>query len=292
MIPRILLLKKLVWEQGALIEKTLAEKGRRIFTIESVYDNQEPEKEIISLNAGHPTEVHVETLRSINNQLIVEVQGQSDILIAGVSNRECYSKFSTMNPILAMNQAMGNTVMQFQENSVVRQNGIVIIANPMSEKFDERYFAPYIEFYQRLLPESLDPYQLWENYVEEFANRPEYIQSYRYGHAYHGSHPFFMWNSTGIPRKYLSDIYFAGVKDFEAANRCGVTPFATVEEAIQAAESNLGHSASISLLQRPPHLDPKNFYHLEPFSSDLISWISFSSLVSSLYCSRTRWKHL
>ncbi len=255
--PKNSAFKRLVWEQGAIIEKTLAKDGRRIFAIETVYDNQEPEKELIAVNAGHPTEVHVETLKAIEEQLVVDVQGQSDILVAGISDRECYSKFSVMNPILTMNQAMANTVMQFQENPLVREGGIAIIVNPMKGEFDERRFGPYVEFYEKLLPESLDPYHLWENHVEEFAHRPEYVHGYRYGHAYHGSHPFFMWNSTGIPRKYLNDIYFAGVEDFEAARRCGVRPFATVEEAIEAAESELGKDASITLLQRPPHLIPR-----------------------------------
>ena len=44
-----------------------------------------------------------------------------------------------------------------------------------------------------------------------------------------------MWNSTGIPRRYLGRIFFAGVRDFEAVRRCGFEPFATVEEAVAAA---------------------------------------------------------
>jgi hypothetical protein len=66
-----------------------------------------------------------------------------------------------------------------------------------------------------------------------------------------------MWNSTGIPRKYLSKIYFAGVSDPEAANRCGFEAFATVEDAIKAAEAELGRTASVTLLQRPPQFIPR-----------------------------------
>jgi hypothetical protein len=256
--PKSSSFKKLVWEQGALIQKALEEKGRRMFTIETVYDNADPKKDIIAINAGHPTEVHPHTLEAIQNQLVVDVKGQSDILIAGIANHmECYSKFSTINPILVANQAMANTVMQFQNMPVVREGGIAILVHPLSAHFDERRFAPYKEFYERLLPQDIDPYWLWENYVEEFAHRPEYVHGYRYGHAYHGSHPFFMWNSTGIPRRYLGKIYFAGVRDLDAAKRCGFEAFATVEDAIQAAESELGGAASISLLQRPRQFIPK-----------------------------------
>ena len=42
--PKNSAFKKLVWEQGALIQEALEAKGRRIFTIETVYDNADPEE--------------------------------------------------------------------------------------------------------------------------------------------------------------------------------------------------------------------------------------------------------
>ena len=248
--------KKLVWEQGAVIEKYLEKKGRRIFTIESVYDNQH-EKRMIALFGGGVAEVHEHTLQAMDDQLKVDVEGQTDILLAGVDNNECYSKFSVMNPILVTNQALANTVMQFQNQPLVREGGIAIIAHPLNTTFDQRRFSPYIEFYERLLTQERDPYWLWENYVDDFAHRPEYIHGYRYGYAYHGAHPFFMWNSTLMPRRHLKRIYFAGVKDFDVAARLGFEAFPTVEEAIAAAQSELGVDASMTVLQRPPHLIPR-----------------------------------
>ena len=255
--PKSSAFKSLVWEQGMLVQKALVAKGRRMFTIETVYDNADPSKDLIAVFAGHPTEVHPHTLQAIEEQLVVDVDGQADILIAGIPNAECYSKFSVMNPILAANSGMAGTVMQFQGRPVVREGGIAILAHPFEAAFDRRRFGPYVEFYEKLLAESLDPYWLWENYVEDFAHRPEYVYGYRYAHAYHGSHPFFMWNSTLVPRRYLSNIYLAGVKDFDAARRCGFEPFATVEEAIESAEAELGTNAEITLMQRPPQFIPR-----------------------------------
>ena len=255
--PKSSSFKKLVWEQGMVIQKALEERGRRIFAIETVHNNAEPRKDLIALHAGHPTEVHPHTLKAIEQQLVVDVEGQSDILIAGIPDAECYSKFSVMNPILVANSGMANTVMQFQGMPAVREGGIAILAHPFTARFDARRFAPYVEFYEELLPQTLDPYWLWENYVEDFAHRPEYIYGYRHAHAYHGSHPFFMWNSTSVPRRYLHKVYFAGVKDFDAARRFGFEPFATVEEALESAEAELGAEASVTLLQRPPQFIPR-----------------------------------
>lgn len=255
--PKNSAFKKLVWEQGEVIRSALERRGKRMFTIETVYDNADPKKDLIAIFAGHPTEVHPHTIDAINEQLVVDVDGQSDILIAGLSDVECYSKFSVMNPILAANQSMANTIMQFQNKPIVREGGIAIIAHPLKASFDYARFAPYVEFYENLLPRELDPYSLWENYVDDFAHRPEYIYGYRHRYAYHGAHPFFMWNSTLIPNRYLGGIFFAGVKDFDVARRCGFRAFATVEEALDAAQAELGGDSSISLLKRPPSFIPR-----------------------------------
>lgn len=247
---------KLVWEMGDVVKGELERKGRRIFTIETAYDNA-PVHEMIGIFAGHPTEVHVETLKVMSQQLTVEVEGQTDVLVAGLPNVDTYSKFSTINPLLVTNLGMAYTVSEFQNMPLLREGGIVILCNPFLRQFDEARFAPYVEFYDRLLGETLDPYQLWEEHVEDFAHRPEYVHGYRYRHAYHGSHPFFMWNSTLAPRRYLSRILFAGVRDFEAVRRCGFEPFATLEEALAEAEATLGQGCRITLLQRPPPFIPK-----------------------------------
>ena len=83
-----------------VIQQALERKGRRVYTIGTVYDNGDPCKDLIAVFAGHPTKVHQHTLAAIDKQLVVDANGQSDILLAGISNAECYSKFSVMNPIL------------------------------------------------------------------------------------------------------------------------------------------------------------------------------------------------
>jgi len=67
-----------------------------------------------------------------------------------------------------------------------------------------------------------------------------------------------MWNSTGIARRYLSKIYFAGVKDTEVATRLGFQAFASVEVALKAAQAELGkNDPSITLLKKSPQCIPK-----------------------------------
>lgn len=247
---------KLVWEQGRVIADRLAQDGRRVFSIEAAYNNGHPSR-CLGVWAGAPAEVHPHTLQPIQQQLVSDVPGQADILVVGVSNTEFYSRLSTINPILVTEEGLAYGVMQFQNMPVVRDGGIVILCNPYNTGFDPRRFKPYVEFWEELLPQSLDAYWLWENYVEDFAHRPEYIYGYRYQGAYHPAHVFFMWNSTVVPRLKYQAIFAGGARNFDAARRCGLEPFATVEEAIAGAKERLGHDATVAVLERPPSFIPR-----------------------------------
>jgi hypothetical protein len=247
--------KRLVWEQGSVVQQHLERQGKRIFTLEVVHNNARP-REVIALFAGHPTEVHPHTLQALQRQEVVETQGQSDVLLCGVPNRDTYSKFSLFNPILLGNTIGAYVYGAFQGRPLVRKGGIVIVANPARPEFDVRYFKPYVEFWERLLPLSTDPYWLWENFVEEFAHRPEYIFGYRYAHGYHGAHPFFMWNQTLVVRRDVR-VWVAGCKDPAVVRRMGFEPFPSVQEALAAAEAEMGKGYSLTVLERPRALIPR-----------------------------------
>ena len=52
-------------------------------------------------------------------------------------------------------------------------------------------------------PRPLTP-SSWQNFEREFARNPTYIHMYRYGNAYHGVHPFYMWywGEPGAPTRW------------------------------------------------------------------------------------------
>ena len=69
----------------------------------------------------------------------------------------------------------------------------------------------YIEFFNRLLPETRDAYELERKYQDEFAYNPSYVEMYRRGNAYHGAHPFYMWYWGQRGREKLSRVIVVGV---------------------------------------------------------------------------------
>jgi len=93
---------KLLNEMGKIIEKELAKKGRRFLIVEGAMNNAYPQ-EVVQVVAGHPPEAHEKTLDILQRQHIVEVKGQSDVVVYGMgNNRDPYSKMSLINPILVL----------------------------------------------------------------------------------------------------------------------------------------------------------------------------------------------
>jgi nickel-dependent lactate racemase len=246
MDPKRSAFPKLLNEIGEVIEQELAKRGRRYFQIEGAMNNAIPQ-EVVQVVAGHPPEAHEKTIEVLQQQHVVNVKGQSDVVVFGMGNhRDPYSKLSIINPILVRNLGMSYSFGLFQNMPLVKENGIIILVHPCKREFDRVKYPSYVEMFERLLPELKDPFELWELYAEEFAHRPQYIHKYRYGFSFHGVHPFILYGQGAYGFKYLSKIFLAGATDFETARLLGFEPFRTVEEAIEEAEKILGKDCDIT----------------------------------------------
>lgn len=234
---------KILWEMGELLQRRLATADKKIFTIESAISNADPPY-VIDVVAGHPPDAHAQLLPTVQKQLVTEIKGQTDALLLGLPDASPYAKHSFTNPIIAFNLGLEYGFRLYQNRPAVRQGGILILAHPFTEQFDEIHHAPYIEFYERCLRYSKDPFELWDLFCEDFAHR--YIHKYRYGYSFHGSHPFFLWNATLWPKEYLSEIWLAGAKR-EVAECLGFRAFANVRRALHAARRQLGKSYSLTV---------------------------------------------
>ena len=242
---------RLLNEMGAVIENELAKKGRRVLLIEGTMNNKVPQ-ELVRVVAGHPPEAHEKGLEILDQQLVVDVKGQSDVVVYGLgNNRDPYSKFSIINPILVRNVAMSYSYGLFQNVPLVKPGGILIMCHPCPKQFDAVKYPSYVEMFEKLLPHTQDAFELWELYAEEYAHRPEFIHKYRYGYGFHGSHPLILYGQGAYGLKYVSKVFLAGATDFEAARRVGFEPFASVEEAVAEAENIMGKDCSITYLDMP-----------------------------------------
>jgi len=242
---------KLLNEMGAVIERELAKKGRRVLAVEGTMNNKAPQ-ELVQVVAGHPPEAHEKGLEIMDRQLVVDVKGQSDVVVCGMDNkRDPYSKLSFINPILVRNLALSYTYGLFQNVPLVKPGGILIVCHPCPRQFDALKYPSYVELFDKVLPQTKDAVEIWDLYAEEYAHRPEFVHKYRYGYAFYGSHPLILYGQGIYGLNYLNSVFLAGATDFEAARRVGLTPFASVEEAIAEAENIMGKDCSITYMDMP-----------------------------------------
>jgi hypothetical protein len=210
------------------------------------------EYELVACYAGKTDPVHARILAKLYDQYMVSLKGQSDIVIFPIPYVSPYSINSILNPILVQVMGLGYFHQFYRGKPVLRKGGALILCHPCLDEFDHKFHPSYIEFFNRLLPETRDSHTLQHKYEEEFARNPSYIEMYRRGNAYHGAHPFFMWYWGEPGRQYAGKIIVAGAKNAHVPARMGWDRADSLTEAISMARSFVGPSASITLMKWPP----------------------------------------
>jgi hypothetical protein len=228
------------------LSKTPTAAKRKIFqTIPSAY-------ELIAVHAGKTEPVHDRVIAKGFEQHLVNIRGQSDILICGVPFISPYNVNSILNPLLVQVMGLGYFHNCYRGQPVLRKGGALILCHPCYDEFDHEQHPSYIEFFNRLLPETRDAMTLRHKYEEEFAHNPSYISMYRRGHAYHGAHPFFMWYWGENGRQHVGKVIVAGAQNAHVPAMMGWDRADSVTEAIAMARSFTGPSSSITMMHHPP----------------------------------------
>jgi hypothetical protein len=231
--------------QGGLRALPRAAKRQLLFAIPAAY-------ELIAAHAGAVDPCHEKTLAYCYAQYCAPVQGQSDVVVYGVPFISPYNVNSVLNPLLVRVLALGYFHNMYRGKPVVRQGGVMILTHPLYDEFDPLHHPSYIEFFHRILPETRDSYVLQQKYEAEFARNPEYIRMYREGNAYHGVHPFYMWYWGENGQAHLGKVIVVGAESRRAAEIMGWECAATMRDALDMAQSHVGHTPSITLMHIPP----------------------------------------
>jgi lactate racemase-like protein len=208
--------------------------------------------QLVACHAGKTEPVHERILAKTYEQYMVNIRGQSDILLCGVPFISPYNVNSILNPLLVQVMGLGYFHNFYRGKPVLRKGGVLILCHPCYDEFDHQQHPSYIEFFNRLLPETRDAMVLRHKYEEEFARNPSYISMYRRGHAYHGAHPFFMWYWGENGRQHVGKVIVAGAQNAHVPAILGWDRAESVTEAIAMARSFVGPSASVTLMHHPP----------------------------------------
>jgi lactate racemase-like protein len=206
---------------------------------------------VTGVNAGETNAVHVKTLENVHRQQLVEVDGQSDILIAGLPYLGPYNVNSIMNPILVVCEGLGYFFNMYRNKPLVRPGGVMIMFHPVEREFHPIHHPSYIDFYEEVLATTTDPATLESKFEEQFATDPWYIHLYRTSNAYHGVHPFYMWYWACHAMNYLGDVIFVGA-DRTTVSHLGFRTATTLGDALDMASESVGTSPRITAIKCPP----------------------------------------
>jgi hypothetical protein len=238
---------KLQGMRYALSKMPRAAKRKLFHSIPAAYD-------VIGVFAGATEPCHERTLQLSWKQYSVPVTGQSDIVIYGMTHISPYNVNSILNPLLVQVLGQGYYFNLNRGVPLVKKGGAIIICHPAYDEFDPEHHPSYIEFFNRLLPETRDAAVLEQKYEREFAKNPSYVHLYRKGNAYHGAHPFYMWYWGENGRQHVSRTIVAGGENNHVPELMGWERADTLSDAIDMARGSMGRNASISYVHIPPIL--------------------------------------
>ncbi len=231
--------------QFGLKQLPRAVKRKILFSVPAAY-------QMIAAHAGATLPAHEKSLAYNYAQYCVPVEGQSDVVVFGIPFISPYNVNSILNPLLVQVLALGYFFNMYRNRPVVKKNGVIIVTHPLYDEFDPLHHPSYIEFFHRILPETRDSNELQRRYEKEFAHNPDYIRMYRTGNAYHGVHPFYMWYWGENGRAHVGKVICVGAEDKQTAATLGWDTAATMDEALEMAQSHLGHKPSVTLMHIPP----------------------------------------
>ena len=220
-------------------------KRKMMFSIPSPYD-------LVAVNAGSTDLVHEQTLEKCYEQYAVPVKGQADVVITGIPFVSPYNVNSVLNPLLVQVMGLGYFHNMNRGTPVLKNGGTLILCHPCYDKFDPEHHPSYIEFFNRLLPETKDAMELHRRYEREFAENPSYVDRYRFGNAYHGAHPFFMWYWGEGGRQWTGRVIAAGATNSRVPEMMGWERAENLSEAIAMAKSTAPAEPDITMLHHPP----------------------------------------
>ena len=226
---------------------SLLPESIRYSILKSVRTDYEP----IGINAGDIDAVHEKTLEMMKKQLSIDIPRQYSTLVFGLPDMSPYAVDARINPVLVVSDILGYVFNWFYNKPIIKENGVVIIMNPTFEIFHEEYHVAYKMFYDEVLSDTTEPFEMQQKYQEKYAKDEFLIDCYRNKFAHHGFHPFTVWYWATYPLKYLSKVILVGPKDPGVAKRLGVDWAKNLDDALAMAREISGNDDVVALTMPP-----------------------------------------
>ncbi|MGH2785335.1 MAG: lactate racemase domain-containing protein [Actinomycetota bacterium] len=235
-------------EMGALVTDRLG--NDRIFKLETILSNPLQVASIRGGTVDGTRRVALETNRAHMPPRRTLLDEKVDIVVYGVPEWSPYAAFSYLNPILTL-ISTGLGYLGGMIEALGKPGCSVILATPCRNRWDDTHHPSYRDVWERVLPETRDPYEASARFEDEYATHQAYIDRYRFDYGFHPVHAIMAL----FPLKRLRHagrVFVAGAEDPSLVTHAGFLPAATVEAALGAAMEVHGPGAQIALVPYPP----------------------------------------
>jgi hypothetical protein len=226
-------------EMGAHIERTL---GKRFYKIETILAS--PTKLALAWAGGvSETRAAAIEVMAARNAPRRSQSEPADVVVYGVPAWSPYAVFGRMNPILTL-VSSGLGYLGGHIEALGKPGCTVVLASPCPETWDMDHHPAYRDVWDRVLPETRDPYEIMRRWGDEFASHAAYIERYRKAVAFHPVHAVLATHPLRRLR-HASRVIVAGAEDAAVPGRFGFDHAPTVAEALRLAEDEHGAECSV-----------------------------------------------
>jgi hypothetical protein len=242
-------------ERDRLLAKAMVESSARLPQVarRALFQKVGSGYGVIGVYAGDLGEAHKAALERVNEQCFVPVEGQADVLIAGIHHTSPFNVGSFLNPLLVQFMAEGLAFNMYRGAPLVRKGGTLIITHPCTDRFDPEQHGPYIDFVHQLLSETRDGVELERRYEAKFAQNPAFLEMYERGHSYHPAHPFLVWYWGEAARQHLGRVIVVGADNEYVPRILGYETAPNMDEALYRARGGELRNLDVLCLHAPPY---------------------------------------
>lgn len=234
-------------EMGALAEQQLG--ADRFFKVETVLANPLQVARVFAGSVGATRSAALELNRSHMSNRRDALEEKVDVVLYGVPDWSPYAAFSFTNPILTM-ISTGLGYLGGMIEALGKPGCTAVLATPCRDRWDDQHHPSYREVWERVLPETKDPFEARERFEPAFAGDPGYIDSYRHNFGFHGSHGIMaLYPLKRL--KHAGRVIVAGAENSALVEHAGFSAASSVEEALADAISEHGPSSSVAFVQYP-----------------------------------------
>ncbi|MBI5290184.1 MAG: DUF2088 domain-containing protein [Chloroflexi bacterium] len=226
-------------QMGAHLEQRM---GKRFYKIECVQASPTKMAHIWAGGVAETRAAALEVMASRNPPRRSQAE-PADVVVYGLPAWSPYAVFGTLNPILTLISS-GLGYLGGYVEALGKPGCTVVLASPCPEQWDMEHHPSYKDCWERVLPETRDPYEIMRRFGDEFATHPAYIDRYRNGVAFHPVHAVLATHPLRR-LKHASRVIVAGAEDPAVPRHVGFEYAPTVEDAIREAERLHGTDCSV-----------------------------------------------